>query len=903
MKQLCIYILLILLTIILPFDSQAKSSPATTEEYSVLCIQSSDNPYLITERRKLVEKAFSEADIPVDLHYILLRTHDVESSYSMDVLLENLNAYKETPPDVILTFNDDALNFLMACAHPLVQQTSIVFSNVIVPLDLMKNYPRITGQLETINYRQAYELGKKLFGEVDELQIVYGFQREDFKLIDTAEVQLKDIPEFTFFRTLTDKGPEDVPLDTVQGPDKVRHPLTISYDIPTVWPHDQYLRYYKENQSIRRIGIKARGEFIYPNFLSYQLQPFIGVTNSYFFDEGFGGGMSHGVIGGYFNTVGRQVDTAVGTCLRILKGEPAESIPIDTGLRTPIFDWELMQHWGISKSQLPEGSVIVNEPFWVKYRMPVIAGAIGGIILIIAFLIYLMRISKKVRSNRNSSVKKLEEEQERVRTTVNAVSDCIISLDCQEMITSINPAARRLLGLDEYGTLLKSKHLSSFLKLSPRYKHDPFWFMKLVERAAETHEEQHLPEGSLLELRNGNSLQISGVIRSLYINGTRIGTLFAFSDCTDQLRQAQFLEFSMAAGDVYTWQINSETNEITFHESFFVTNGIDREVPVLDKDEFINYLHPDDRQLWLHKLVEVSANATVDKYKLQVRLQLPAGYVWFEFRITSMPVVSDEQRNMRLFGICLSIQKLKETEFVMQKVLEEAKESNRIKSEFLANMSHEIRTPLNVIVGFSTIINEVDDQEKGQFLELISKNCDTLLQTINDILDISRVESGYPFQYKVCYLKKFLSGVWSEEQPLFGDTKVELFLEVPDDECLIETDPFRLRQLLEQLIRNARNFTFEGSVTLGYQYKTDDKYVIIYVRDTGIGIVPEDREIVFERFYKLDKFTAGGGLGLSLCKEITHRFSGSIQIVDGLYGKGTCVVVNLPVHQVQLKNE
>lgn len=738
---------------------------------------------------------------------------------------------------------------------------------------------------------------------MDELQIVYGFQREDFKLIDTAEVQLKDIPEFTFFRTLTDKGPEDVPLDTVQDPDKVRHPLTISYDIPTVWPHDQYLRYYKENQSIRRIGIKARGEFIYPNFLSYQLQPFIGVTNSYFFDEGFGGNMSHGVIGGYFNTVGRQVDTAVGTCLRILKGESAESIPIDTGLRTPIFDWELMQHWGISKSQLPEGSVIVNEPFWVKYRMPVIAGAIGGIILIIAFLIYLMQISKKVRFNRNSSVKKLEEEQERVRTTVNAVSDCIISLDCQEMITSINPAARRLLGLDEYGTLLKSKHLSSFLKLSPRYKHDPFWFMKLVERAAETHEEQHLPEGSLLELRNGNSLQISGVIRSLYINGTRIGTLFAFSDCTDQLRQAQFLEFSMAAGDVYTWQINSETNEITFHESFFATNGIDREVPVLDKDEFINYLHPDDRQLWLQKLVEVSANATVDKYKLQVRLQLPAGYVWFEFRITSMPVVSDEQRNMRLFGICLSIQKLKETEFVMQKVLEEAKESNRIKSEFLANMSHEIRAPLNVIVGFSTIINEVDDQEKGQFLELISKNCDTLLQTINDILDISRVESGYPFQYKVCYLKKFLSGVWSGEQPLFGDTKVELFLEVPDDECLIETDPFRLRQLLEQLIRNARNFTFEGSVTLGYQYKTDDKYVIIYVRDTGIGIVPEDREIVFERFYKLDKFTAGGGLGLSLCKEITHRFSGSIQIVEGLYGKGTCVIVNLPVHQVQLKNE
>ena len=234
----------------------------------------------------------------------------------------------------------------------------------------------------------------------------------------------------------------------------------------------------------------------------------------------------------------------------------------------------------------------------------------------------------------------------------------------------------------------------------------------------------------------------------------------------------------------------------------------------------------------------------------------------------------------------------------MQKVLEEAEESNRIKSEFLANMSHEIRTPLNAIVGFSTIINEVEDEEKNLFLGLISKNCDMLLQTINNILDISRVESGYPFQYRVCYLKKLLFELWSEEQLLFEETNVQLFLKVAEDECLLETDPFRLKQLLVQLIKNARNFTSEGTVTLGYQYKAGDSFVRIYVCDTGIGIAPEDRKIAFERFYKLDKFTAGGGLGLSLCKEITQRFNGSIQINDGFHGKGTCVTVDLPVHQV-----
>ncbi|MEY8609754.1 ATP-binding protein [Parabacteroides segnis] len=899
MKQKCIYILLILLAGILPYTSQARSLEIAREKYRVLYIQSSDNQYLIKERKALLEKAFREADIPVDLYYLSLRTHDVEASYSLKMLRDNLDTYNENLPDIILTVNDDALNFVMASEHSIVLKTPIVFSNVIIPLPIIKDFTRITGQLETIDYRQAYELGKRLFGEVDELQVVYGFQREDFHLKDTADSQLKDIPEFTFLRELSDKGPEDTPIDTVRDPRTVRHALTISNDLPTVWPRDQLTSYYKKVNPVRRFGIKACGEYLFPGFMSYQFQPFIGVTNAYFFDEGFQEAMPHGVIGGYFNTVGRQVDKAVDNCLRILKGEPAESIPIDTGLRIPIFDWKLMQYWGISKDLLPEGSVIVNEPFVVKYKKTLIIGGMAGILLIILFMSYLIRFSREIRSNRNSSVKKLHEEQERIRTTINAVSDCIVSLDCKETIVSINPAAQKLLELDEQSMLLKNRHISSFVKLSPRYKRDPFWFHKLVARSAETHEEQSLPEGSLLELRSGRSLQISGICRSLFMNGIRVGTLFAFRDCTDKLRQEQFLEFSMAAGDVYTWQINIEKKEITFHESFFATNGIDREVPTLGKDEFISLLHPDDRELWIHELDEVIGNTKVDKCKLQVRLKLPVGYVWFEFRLSSIPVVTDDRKNIRLFGICLSIQKLKETESVMQKVLEEAKESDRIKSEFLANMSHEIRTPLNVIVGFSTIINEVEDEEKAQFFELITKNCDTLLRTINDILDISRVESGFPFQFKVCYLKKFLSEVWSDEQSLFEDTDVEFFLEVPDDECLVETDVFRLRQMLEQLIRNARNFTIEGSVTLGYRYRTDDKYVIIYVRDTGLGIAPEDRQIVFERFYKLDKFTSGGGLGLSLCKEIVQRFNGSIQVTDGLHGKGTCVIVNLPVHQVQ----
>lgn len=907
MKSRYVSVLLVLLANVLSGSVFAESSLAERKKYHVLCIQSSDNSFVERKRKSLVTEAFRKADIQVELSYVFFRTQDVGVELCKDYLKENLNTYKDTSLDLILAFNDDALNFLIRSDHPLAHRTPIVFSNVILPIDTsnvilsgetLKKYPLITGELETIDYLQAYELGKQLFGEVDELQIAYGFQREDFYLMDMAKAQLMNIPEFAFFRDLSRQTPEEAPVDTIRNPDTIARPLTIGFDLPTIWRHDRLFKYYKNNKPIHRFGIKARGEYIYIHFLSYQLQPFIGVTNAYFRDEDFPSDMPHGVIGGYFNRVDRQVDKAVETSLRILKGEPVESIPIDTGLRTPVFDWEVMQHWGISKSQLPQGSTIVNEPFLIKYKEELIIGAIVAILLLIFLVNYLVKISKIVYLKHNSLQKKLDEEQERMQIMINTISDFIVSIDCNGMIVSINPAARKLFGLKQDEEIQNKVHINSLVKFSPRYKHDVFWLQKVIERSEKTHKEELLPEGSLLVLRNGTSLQISGVVRTLYINDTHIGSLLTFRDCTEKLQKEQFLEFSMQAGDVYTWQIDLKQKLITFHESFFASNAIDRATPTLSQEEFVEMLHPDDRERGDEELAKLLRDTSVNKLKLQLRLRLPAGYIWFEFRITTMPGGVNDPSNVRVFGICLNIQKQKKAEADMQDVLEQARKSNRTKSEFLANMSHEIRTPLNAIVGFSSIINEVEEEEKGQFLELISKNCDMLLQTINDILDISRVESGYPFHYKVCYLKKFLSELWSEEQPLFDKTNVELFLEIPEEECLMETDPFRLKQLLVQLIKNARNFTPQGSVTLGYQYKVGDGAVTIYVRDTGIGIAPEDREIAFERFYKLDQFTSGGGLGLSLCKEITRRFNGSIWITDGYHEKGTCVFVNLPVHPV-----
>lgn len=873
------------------------------KDYNVLLIQSSDAKYVLEINKLLIEQQFEAADIPVKLEYINHVTQDVQTDVAIKVLTDKLKSYEKNPPDLILTVNDDAFNFLLATRLPFIYDVPIVFSNVTYPLwDFMKEHKNITGQLEVVDFRQAYELAKQLFGEIDELQFIYGFQLTDGHFAEDAIEQFKKFPELSIMRFQDYGGPDEAQSDTICPPEKLEHPLTVFMDVLTLWPFDQFTEFYDRERThfpIRRVGIKAFGENIYTDFFSYYYLPCINVNNAYFPSvktEMYSVGS--GCLGGYMNPRENQVGVAVGTSLRILKGEPVSHFPIDTAERVPIFDWNAMQHWKIPESRLPAGSRIVNKPFEVEYRYWLIAGAVFGGMVIVGLLSLLVIYSKKARNAGSSASRRLKQEQMRMQLTVNSINEGIMSFDNRGLITSINPAAISLLELEHEGSLV-GEHVYSCLRLSSRSNSDFYWLFDMAEEARKTGVKQTFPEGTLLHLRNNKTLQIVGVVRALFLNNEHIGTLFTFRDCTDKLRQSRFLEFSMAAGDVYTWKMDEKERVLNFHESFFLKNEGEKRRTGMPYEEFLEKVHPDDRAICVETIESLRKNKQADKRNVQLRFLLPSGYTWFEFRVSAMPATK-LNRDTRFYGICLSIQFLKETESSMIRILKEAEESNRLKSEFLANMSHEIRTPLNVILGFSTIIEEVEPEERGRFMELINYNCDILLQTINDILDISRVESGFPFQYKVCNLATLFTDIWQDQQVLFADKDVQLFLKMPEEDVLIETDPFRLKQLLEQLIENGCRFTNAGSVTFGFHLQNNN-HIELFVSDTGIGIKPEDREVVFERFYKLDKFMAGGGLGLSLCKEIVMRMEGSISISDGLTGEGTCVTVVLPVHQSKQK--
>ena len=226
----------------------------------------------------------------------------------------------------------------------------------------------------------------------------------------------------------------------------------------------------------------------------------------------------------------------------------------------------------------------------------------------------------------------------------------------------------------------------------------------------------------------------------------------------------------------------------------------------------------------------------------------------------------------------------------LRKAKEVAEQSNWLKTMFIQNMSHEIRTPLNSIVGFSGVLVDMLDEKEdiGQYVALIESNSKLLLKLVGDILDISILDSEVEIKHNAVDVNACCQASIDAAGASF-DPGVKLIFEPACDELIINSNYSYIVQVLDNLLGNASKFTHVGSVTLTYEVKKEDNQLIFTVTATGIGIPVEEQERVFERFVKLDNFSQGAGLGLSICRIVAERLGGYLRIDKG-YTQGTRVI-------------
>lgn len=238
---------------------------------------------------------------------------------------------------------------------------------------------------------------------------------------------------------------------------------------------------------------------------------------------------------------------------------------------------------------------------------------------------------------------------------------------------------------------------------------------------------------------------------------------------------------------------------------------------------------------------------------------------------------------------------------------EKAEESDRLKSAFLANMSHEIRTPMNAIIGFTDLLNDpdLDDETKDELTRHINHNSDTLLKLIDDIIDIAKIESG---QLKIRKTDCSLNAILDQIEPIYTEKKLSLHkkhiafsINKPDSDQELYTDPLRLQQVIINLVDNAFKFTEKGKIEIDItKSEKSENEIIISVKDTGIGLSEEKKELIFKRFSKIEddkkKLYRGSGLGLAISKNLVELLGGNLS-VESEKDKGSNFYFNLPIHK------
>lgn len=354
-------------------------------------------------------------------------------------------------------------------------------------------------------------------------------------------------------------------------------------------------------------------------------------------------------------------------------------------------------------------------------------------------------------------------------------------------------------------------------------------------------------------------------------------------------------EFVLDTMKLSIWHLDVKTGKVTFEQDYrdkdnkYFTN-----VDGMAVGESVTLLDSRDADRVGQSMADLCSGRK-STYHEVYRVTVPYAHtVYWEESYATVAQRDIDGHPTLIVGTTQRIDDRKAMEEALVQARNRAEESDRLKTAFVANMSHEIRTPLNAIVGFTSVLPDItDDAERKSLLDLIQENTQKLLRIVDDVVNISKIESGKEelvmtaFELNTLLLEN-MSRCEQSLQP-----GVTLDAQFAMDALNITTDLARLNEIMKHLLQNAAKFTQKGSVTVGYDQPVDGR-ITIWVRDTGKGIAEENLERIFERFYKVDEFIPGAGLGLSLCRVMAFSLGGNVTVESKL-GEGSTFKVELPI--------
>ena len=860
----------------------ACNSVQNKKPHNVLVIHSfNKNDSWVEDLNKGIKEAFDVKNLDTQINEYYLSSELRTEEAKQNEINKLLDSYRSKPLDLIIVADDDCFSSFFATEHPLTHSKPVIFAGidyVISELIEKHNHGNITGITNEPNFRQTYRLAVQLFGKINSIQIIAEDSYAGRAAINDAKTHLITIPNTVIKEdSLHQDGWEPLELESndsiyifIKNINKINGRQLM--ESMTYQPHS--------------FCIMAKWSDFYSDLPHMGTAPFLMVNN-----EGFGDGR----IGGYM-AENYEVGYEAGImAAKILTGTPVASIPVKAIELKPIFNWQQLQRWNIPIDKLPANSIILNMPMGIRYSNLIIYVLVFSGLFIVFVTVSLIYILNKEKKDKKLAQNLLLNKREELEVTMKSIRESVISIDNNKQIFAMNQAALDSLGLKKDIHEYIGADIFSVFNITLRGNEN--YLTDIFNSLDKNYLSYQLEKGATIVTSENQSLLIEGTVSSLQTMDNYTGCIISFKDITDEFIKKELHTLAMGDAHVYAWRYNGKKDVFVFEEVFFRETGVyDNGKHTIHSDVFEGMIHPEDYGNW-NKQIKHILDRKSDKLTIQIRIYINNKYEWWAFNVTYInnPALST---SFTLFGLCMSIQTFKETEENLRIAKDKAEESDKLKSIFLSNMSHEIRTPLNAIVGFSNLLTSDDNfsaEEKSIFVTTINEKCEILLTLINDILDLSRIESGLPFNPEVCNLTLIIEETLASEKTILSPY-VALKKNLPKEPVFINADSLRLRQLIRNLINNSFKFTHDGFIEVGC-ILSKNKNLIFYVEDSGLGISLKEQKKIFERFYKTDNFSQGGGLGLSICKVIVERMGGEIS-VQSVHGEGSKFTVVLPYSSV-----